>query len=83
MPTKKSRIPVQTVVKKVLIDVKIPVKKAEILFQMFIKKSLIAVQTSFQEVPNQPKNTSAMPFRVFVILVNQLFIKSQMPVKIP
>ena len=54
-----------------------------VVLKMVAKKSLIGVHTSFQEVPNQPRNTSATHLSVFRILMNWLTTKSQMPVKMP
>ena len=57
-------------------------KKAEIEFQISEKKFLTDVHTSFQLVPNKPKNTSAMPLSVSRILPKKFFIKSHIPVNI-
>ena len=74
---------VQVLTKKSRIPVTIPVKKEAMLFQVFTKNVLMEVQTSFQLVPNHPSTTSAMPFRVFMILRNVLTTKFQIDVKIP
>ena len=67
-------IVVQVFTKKSRIPVMIPVKNADMLFQMFTKKSFTDVQTSFHDVPNQPRITSAMPFSVFRILEYDLYL---------
>lgn len=81
--TKKFLIFVTIVVTVAEIAVQMLTKKVSILFQMFTKKFLISVQTSLQDVPNQPKNTSAMPFSVLRILEKQFLIKSHIPTKCP
>ena len=72
METAVSRIPVTMPVKKEDIAFHVLTKKSAIdwknehmLSQIPTKKSLIAVQTSFHEVPNQPRNTSAVPLSIY------------------
>ena len=58
-------------------------KKEHILSQIPTKKSLIAVHTSSHEVPNQPRNTSAVPLSISKILLNVFTKKSHIPTKMP
>lgn len=83
MAVKVLEMDVQVLTKKSRIPVTIPVKKEAMLFHVSTKNVLMEVQTSFQLVPNHPSTTSAMPFRVFIILRNELTMKSQIDVKMP
>ena len=78
-PVKNAEIAFHVFTKKSAIDW----KKAQMLSHIPTKKSLIAVHTSSLEVPNQPRNTSATPLRVFSILMNVFTTKSHIPVKMP
>ena len=77
MPVKKEDIAFHVLTKKSAIDW----KNEHILSHIPIKKSLIAVQTSYHEVPNQPRNTSAVPLSISRILLNVSTKKSHIPTK--
>ena len=51
-------------------------------FQIFIKKVEMPVHTSFQEVPNHPRNTSATSFSISRTVENTLVMPFQIPEKI-
>ena len=64
-----------------LIPSQMPVKKETIPFQVFSKKVLIAVQTSLQFVPNQPKTVLVTPTSVSHAAVKMPEIAVQIPEK--
>ena len=60
----------------------IPEKKETMPFQIPSKKVLIFVQTSLQLVPNQPRNTSTMPWMMPTAAERTPLIPSHTPEKI-
>ena len=65
-----------------LIDSQMPERNDEMPFQMPSKKDFALVQTAFQLVPNQPRNTSKIPRMISSADDNTPFTPSHTPEKI-